>query len=91
MYVAFVVAHSNSDTADFGEVKVRIVLVVVRGDPADPDTGGLLPSKDPHRIIILKINEKVRKFEWREKKPRLYININFVFLYRDKIIWPYDG
>lgn len=90
MYVAFVVAHSYSDTADFGEVKVRIVLVVVRGDPTHPDTGGLLPSKDPHRIIILKINEKVRKFEWREKKSRLYTNINFV-LSRDKIIWPYEA
>lgn len=90
MNVAFVIAHSNSDAADFGEVKVRIVLVVVRGDPADPNTGGLLPSKDPHRIIILKINEKVRKFEWREKKSRLYININFV-LSRDKIIYPYDA
>lgn len=79
MNVAFVIAHSNSHTTDFGEVKVRIVLVVVRGDPAHPDTGGLLPSKDPHRIIILKINEKVTKFEWREKKYRLYTSISILY------------
>lgn len=54
VYVALVVAHSNSDIAHFGEVKGRIVLVVVRSDPADPHTRGLLASKDPHRVVILK-------------------------------------
>lgn len=55
MYVAFVISHSNSDTAHFGKVKVWIILVVVRSDPANPNTRRLLPSKDPHRIVILKI------------------------------------
>ena len=48
MYVASVISHGERDTAHFGEVKVRIVLVVVRGDPANPHTGGLLPGEDPH-------------------------------------------
>ncbi len=57
MYVASVISHSNSDIAHFGEVKGRIILVVVRSDPANPYTGRLLPSKDPHRIVILKIEK----------------------------------
>lgn len=55
MYVAFVISYSNCDTTHFGEVKVWIILVVVRSDPANPNTRRLLPSKDPHRIVILKI------------------------------------
>ena len=58
MYVAFVISNSNSDTAHLGEVKAWIILVIVRGDPADPHTRGLLPSKDPHRIVILKIKRE---------------------------------
>lgn len=54
IYVAFVISHSHSDTAHFGEVKGLIVLMVVRSDPANPNTRGLLPGKDPHRIVILK-------------------------------------
>lgn len=56
VYVAFVISHRNGDTAHFGEVKVWIILVVVRSDPANPNTRRLLPSENPHRIIIL--NEK---------------------------------
>lgn len=66
MYVAFVISHSNSDSADFGEVKGWIILVVIRSDPANPHTRRLLPSKDPHRIVILKI-EKEKKIVTRKK------------------------
>lgn len=58
MYVAFVISHSDSDTAHLGEVKAWIIQVVVRSDPANPHTRRLLPSKDPHRIIILKIKRE---------------------------------
>lgn len=54
MYVASVVSHSDGDTANFGEVKVLIVHVVVRSDPANPHTRRLLPGEDPHRVIILR-------------------------------------
>lgn len=54
IYVAFVISHSHSNAAHFGEVKGRIVLMVVRSDPAYPNTRGFLPGKDPHRIVILK-------------------------------------
>lgn len=62
MYVSFVIAHSNGDIAYFGEVKGWIILVVVRSDPANPHPRGLLPSKDPHRIVILK-TEQINKEE----------------------------
>lgn len=55
IYVAFVISHSHSYAAHFGEVKGLIVLMVVRSDPAYPNTRGFLPSKDPHRIVILKV------------------------------------
>lgn len=54
IYVAFVISHSHSHAAHFGEVKGLIVLMVVRSDPADPNTRGFLPGKDPHGIVILK-------------------------------------
>lgn len=54
MYVASVISHCDSDTADLGEVKVLIIHVVIRSDPANPNTRRLLPSKDPHRVVILK-------------------------------------
>ena len=47
MDVPLVVAHGDRDAAHLGEVKIHVVLVVVRGDPAYPNTGGLLPRKDP--------------------------------------------
>ena len=46
--VALVVAHGDSDIAHFVEVKVKVVLVVVGGDPAHPHTARLLPRKDPY-------------------------------------------
>lgn len=54
IYVAFVISHSHSNTANFGEVKGLIILMVVRGDPANPNTRGLLAGKDPQGVVILK-------------------------------------
>lgn len=65
IYVAFVISHSHSNAAHFGQVKVLIVLMVVRSDPAYPNTRRFLPGKNPHRIVILKIY--IWKIE-REKK-----------------------
>lgn len=69
MYVASVISHSDSDTAHFGEVKGWIKLVVIRGDPANPHTRGLLPSKDPHTVVILEI-EKENMIEITIKQRR---------------------
>ena len=66
MYVAFVISNSNSDTAHFGEVKRWIKLMEVRSDPANPHTRRLLPSKDPHRIVILKIAKKEKGGRMKE-------------------------
>lgn len=52
--VALVVAHSDSDIAHFVEVKMKVVLVVVRGHPAHPHTTGLLPREDPYRVVVLR-------------------------------------
>lgn len=48
MNVALVITYSHCDSTNFEEVKAKIVLVVVRGDPTNPNTTGLLTSKDPH-------------------------------------------
>lgn len=61
MYVAFVISHCDSDTANLGEVKVLIIHVVIRSDPANPNTRRLLPSKDPHRVVILKTGGKTEE------------------------------
>lgn len=53
VYIAFVVPHSDSDVPYFGEIECWIKLVVVGGNPTYPHTGWLLPSKDPHRIVVL--------------------------------------
>lgn len=61
MYVSSVISHCDSDTADLGEVKVLIIHVVIRSDPANPNTRRLLPSKDPYRVVILKTGGKKKK------------------------------
>lgn len=53
MNVAFIIAYSDRHVSYFAEVKMKVILMIVRGDPTHPDTTRLLPRKDPHRIIIL--------------------------------------
>ena len=48
MYVAFVISHGDCDISYFAEVKVQVVLVVVRGDPAYPHPTGLLSRNHSH-------------------------------------------
>lgn len=72
IYVAFVISHSHSNAAHFGEVKGLIVLMVVRSDPAYPNTRRFLPGKDPHRIVILKVyNWKTERKENGQKRIQL--------------------
>lgn len=74
IYVAFVISHSHSNAAHFGEVKGLIVLMVVRSDPANPHTRRFLPSKDPHRIVILKnIIGKYRGEKMVKEKNKIVI------------------
>lgn len=74
IYVAFVISHSHSNAAHFGEVKGLIVLMVVRSDPANPHTRGFLPGKDPHRIVILKnIIGKYRGEKMVKEKNKIII------------------
>lgn len=58
MNVAFIIAYSDCHVSHFAEVKMKVVLMIVRGDPTHPDTPRLLPRKDPHRIIILEKEEE---------------------------------
>lgn len=70
--VAFVISHCHSNAAHFGEVKGLIVLMVVRSDPAYPNTRRFLPGKDPHRIVILQIYIwKIERKENGQKRTQL--------------------
>lgn len=71
IYVAFVISHSHSNAAHFGEVKGLIVLMVVRSDPAYPNTRRFLPGKDPHRIVILKYIYLENREEGKWSKKRI--------------------
>lgn len=53
MNVAFIVPNRNSYISDFTQIKVWVVLVVVRSDPAYPYSTGLLSGKYSDWIIIL--------------------------------------
>lgn len=53
MNVAFIVPNRNSYISDFTKIKVWIVQVVVRSDPACPYSTGLLSGKYSDWIIIL--------------------------------------
>lgn len=50
--------------------------MVVGSDPANPNTRGLLASKDPHRIVILKMdlaNTEERKLSKVKNKSELTV------------------
>jgi hypothetical protein len=53
MDIALFISHGHCYCPDFAEVKVHVMLMVVRGDPAHPHAAGLLTSEDPHRVIVL--------------------------------------
>lgn len=53
MNVSFIVTYGDCDVSHFVEVKVRVVLVIVRCDPACPHTAGLLARKHSHRVVVL--------------------------------------
>lgn len=53
MNFALLVSEGDGDSPDLVEMKSRVVLVEVRGDPAYPHTGRLLAWKDPHRVVVL--------------------------------------
>lgn len=53
MDVAFIVTNSDSDISYFAEIKVKIILMIVRSDPAHPHTSWFLTCEDPHRVVIL--------------------------------------
>lgn len=58
MYVAFIITYCDCHVSHFAEIKMRIILVIVGCDPSNPHTTELLPSKNPHRIIILEKEEQ---------------------------------
>lgn len=53
MYVAFIITNSDCYIPHFVHVKMRVVLMIIRGDPAHPDATGLLTRKHSHRIVVL--------------------------------------
>lgn len=53
MNVAFVISDSDRHVSHFADVKMKVVLVIVRCDPAHPHATGLLSRKHSHRIIVL--------------------------------------
>lgn len=53
MYVAFIITNSDCYVPHFVHVKMKVVLMIIRGDPAHPDATGLLTRKHSHRIVVL--------------------------------------
>lgn len=53
MYVAFIITNSDCYISHFVYVKMRVVLMIIRGDPAHPNATGLLTRKHSHRIVVL--------------------------------------
>lgn len=62
MYVAFIITNSNCYISHFVYVKMRVVLMIIRGDPAHPDATGLLPRKHSHRVVVLVKQDDSRNF-----------------------------
>lgn len=58
MYVAFIIANGDCYIPHFVYVKMRVVLMIIRGDPANPDATGLLTRKHSHRIVVLVKEDK---------------------------------
>lgn len=48
------ISKGYGDRAILTEVEVVAMVMVVRGDPAHPHTGWVLPGKHPHRVVVLK-------------------------------------
>lgn len=53
MNVAFIVTDSDGYISHFVHVKMRVILVVVGCDPANPNATRLLSRKHSHRIVVL--------------------------------------
>lgn len=53
VYVAFIITHSDCDVSHFTHIKMRVVLVVIRSNPAYPHATGLLSRKYTHRVVML--------------------------------------
>lgn len=47
------VTQGYSDRSVFTEAEIVAVVMVVGGNPSNPHTGGVLPSEDPYRVIVL--------------------------------------
>lgn len=60
MNVAFIVTYSDCYISHFADIKMKVILVIIRRDPAHPDATKLLSSKHSHRIIVL-VKEDVWK------------------------------
>lgn len=48
MNVASVITNSDCYISHFIHVKMKVILMIVRCDPAHPHTTGLLPRKHSH-------------------------------------------
>lgn len=58
MYVAFIVANGDCYVSHFVYVKMKVILMIIGGDPANPDATGLLTRKHSHRIVVLVKEDK---------------------------------
>lgn len=53
MNIAFVIPYGDCYISHFADVKMKVILVIIRGDPAHPDAAKLLSREHAHRVIIL--------------------------------------
>lgn len=75
MNVSFIVTNSDSDISHFAEVKVKIILMIVRSDPAYPHTPWFLTCEDPHRVIILENKDGWERLKLHKDFPPQLINV----------------
>lgn len=89
MNVASIIPNSDCHVSHFVEVKVKIILVIVWRDPADPHASWFLSCKYPHRIVILKkemtIGLGIRVFI-QERTNCIFQCLNYFYLIMDMII-----
>lgn len=57
MNVAFIITYCDCHISHFADVKMRVILVIIRCDPAHPHPTGFLARKHSDRIIVLVMEE----------------------------------
>lgn len=53
VYSSSLVTEGYRDCSVFTEVEVVAIVMVVGGNPSNPDAGRVLAGEDPYRVVVL--------------------------------------